>query len=838
MGWTQQSTQEWGAKLEPGRAEHPFTEFNKLSSLHSSWLTARLTSASHLWSKKKEIISPQQKQRETSLRVSFPVRFGLCPGAVGGVDSSAFAVHLVQVKVGDEIGSFAPESERDYPVRNGSSKLGQKLELASNVANAASILLLSQAFCGPVISSAMGIMALAELTRFTISRVRDFMNKDSQGPGQFEGWSLPSRLHDFTTASLLLSIGVPILKYQNPNLHYTLECVGAALPVAAGYAKTKARVQQITPGSAGLAEGLWRSRHRWAAKRLCSYLTDFQNPPRVGRLVDIWEKTTVLITGRRLIVGSMALPLIIKYSKTSKVAATGLDIFKEDLPSKQLVPVSVPFTDRVPRTPELLGEQTRNLSVSVSSWNSGADDIYLKFSVVQSGWCRVQQRSALVFRTCYLVLIFGPLIIFGPVIYFISTLLITSWAIEFRKVLWGLLRFCLERGGAAFIKWGQWSATREDLFPEDLCLYLGRLHDRAPEHSYNRTRKAVLENLGRPIEDIFVDFPTKPCASGSIAQVYRAKLKDRRDGMPSEVAVKVRHPNVALRIFQDFQIMSVLANWAERLPALRWLKLRESVDQFSHTLTAQADLRFEASNLARFQKNFEGLNSTVIFPKLFHDLVSEGVIVESFERGSALHEFLRHRSSLNTQIAAVGVDTYLKMLLTDNFVHTDLHPGNIMARSSDGAEGIGQKLQLVLLDFGLAEELSPLVRYHFLSFIMMIGAGNGERAAYHLLQFSWPHEQTCRTPEYLVKDMRDLFNQECDLERHPIDLNKVLIKVLHLCRKHEVTIDSAYASLVIAVCVLVGFARSLDPEMSIMDAAVPCLFTYSLTGRIQGRIYG
>lgn len=65
----------------------------------------------------------------------------------------------------------------------------------------------------------------------------------------------------------------------------------------------------------------------------------------------------------------------------------------------------------------------------------------------------------------------------------------------------------------------KWSATREDLFPEDMCLYLGRLHDRAPEHSYSQTRKAVLENLGRPIEDIFVDFPKRPCASGSIAQV-------------------------------------------------------------------------------------------------------------------------------------------------------------------------------------------------------------------------------------------------------------------------------------------------------------------------------
>jgi aarF domain-containing kinase len=149
-----------------------------------------------------------------------------------------------------------------------------------------------------------------------------------------------------------------------------------------------------------------------------------------------------------------------------------------------------------------------------------------------------------------------------------------------------------------------------------------------------------------------------------------------------------------------------------------------------------------------------------------------------------------------------------------------------------------ERLQLVLLDFGLAEELPPQVRYHFISFIINIGAANGKRAAHHLLQFSWPHEQRCRRPDLLVNDMNELFKKECDLKIHPIDLNTVLKQVLQLCRKHEVTIDSSYASLVVAVCVLVGFARSLDPELSIMDAAIPCLFFYNLVGRIPGGIYG
>ncbi len=41
----------------------------------------------------------------------------------------------------------------------------------------------------------------------------------------------------------------------------------------------------------------------------------------------------------------------------------------------------------------------------------------------------------------------------------------------------------------------------------------------------------------------------------------------------------------------------------------------------------------------------------------------------------------------------------------------------------------------VLLDFGLAEELTPRVRQHFLSFLFAIGAGNGAAGARHMLAF-------------------------------------------------------------------------------------------------------
>jgi len=48
--------------------------------------------------------------------------------------------------------------------------------------------------------------------------------------------------------------------------------------------------------------------------------------------------------------------------------------------------------------------------------------------------------------------------------------------------------------------------------------------------------------------------------------------------------------------------------------------------------------------------------------------------------GESVAKYIREPSPFNTQIVSLGVDTYLKMLLADNFVHTDLHPGNIMVR--------------------------------------------------------------------------------------------------------------------------------------------------------------
>jgi aarF domain-containing kinase len=90
-----------------------------------------------------------------------------------------------------------------------------------------------------------------------------------------------------------------------------------------------------------------------------------------------------------------------------------------------------------------------------------------------------------------------------------------------------LLRHTLEAAGPAFIKWGQWAATRHDIFPPDFCRELERLHSQAPAHSFRYTKAAIEHAFGLPLADLFSHVDQQPVASGSIGQVHRATLSER-----------------------------------------------------------------------------------------------------------------------------------------------------------------------------------------------------------------------------------------------------------------------------------------------------------------------
>ena len=362
------------------------------------------------------------------------------------------------------------------------------------------------------------------------------------------------------------------------------------------------------------------------------------------------------------------------------------------------------------------------------------------------------------------------------------------------------LRTRLERAGPAFIKWGQWAATRHDLFPPDLCAELERLHSAAPAHARAVTAASVREAFGSTLDDLFEGFPDAPVASGSVGQVYRARLSAagaRRAGLKpgTVVAVKVRHPGVDTAIARDFAIMAAAANVATRLiPALADARLDETLAQFEAPLREQVDFTIEARSLWRFCYNFRD-RPGVRFPQPVYPLVSPGVLVETFEGGGAIADHVaagpsgRHAGAL----ARLGTDAVLRMLLVDNFVcvgrgegrrregrqgrgptlplfhlnsHSDLHPGNILVRLDPPKTGLAGaaasalraahvpvprswlRPSLVLLDVGMTTSLSEADRDCMYHLFAAFARGDGAAVAERALQFSGPSQSCPRPPTF------------------------------------------------------------------------------------------
>eukprot|EP01083_Nonionella_stella_P136774 416354_1 len=102
----------------------------------------------------------------------------------------------------------------------------------------------------------------------------------------------------------------------------------------------------------------------------------------------------------------------------------------------------------------------------------------------------------------------------------------------------------------------QWAATRDDLFPEELCDKLAELQQEAPPHAWADTDSALSEAFGADWSKyltISQKDRDQPLGSGCVAQVYRGVVD--LNGQKQEVALKVLHPNIIQKVNEDLRLL-------------------------------------------------------------------------------------------------------------------------------------------------------------------------------------------------------------------------------------------------------------------------------------------
>lgn len=110
---------------------------------------------------------------------------------------------------------------------------------------------------------------------------------------------------------------------------------------------------------------------------------------------------------------------------------------------------------------------------------------------------------------------------------------------------------CCVNGGT-YIKVGQYLGTLDYLLPVEYVQTMRVLHDDAPQSSLDDIHAVVEEELGSPVEELFLSFEDKPLGAASLAQVHKATLMDGRT-----VAVKVQHRYVQKNAAIDMRTLEV-----------------------------------------------------------------------------------------------------------------------------------------------------------------------------------------------------------------------------------------------------------------------------------------
>lgn len=166
------------------------------------------------------------------------------------------------------------------------------------------------------------------------------------------------------------------------------------------------------------------------------------------------------------------------------------------------------------------------------------------------------------------------------------------------------------------------------------------------------------------------------------------------------------------------------------------------------------------------------------------------------------------------------------LLQVDNFIHADMHPGNILVRMRSDRPSSKHlfpcKPHVVLLDVGMTAELSENDRLNMLEFFKAIAIRDGQAVAKYTLKFS--RHQTCPDPDAFIKDVDSTFKFWHTPEGKDLHQSDCMHKLLEQVRQHRVNIDGNVCTVMVTTLVLEGWQRKLDPSYDAIETLQALIF--------------
>ncbi|KYG26000.1 ABC1 kinase family protein [Alkalihalobacillus trypoxylicola] len=370
------------------------------------------------------------------------------------------------------------------------------------------------------------------------------------------------------------------------------------------------------------------------------------------------------------------------------------------------------------------------------------------------------------------------------------------------------IRLFLEDLGPTFIKLGQISSTRPDLFSQEIISELEKLQDHVSPFSFSEVKEIIAKELGvHEISEIFDDFDEIPLGSASIGQVHRARLKTGE-----RVAVKIQRPNIEQDMRTDLEILQELARLAEaRLQWAATYHMSDVLDEFSKALLAELDYYKEGRNAERIAKQFKN-DQTIQIPNVIWDYSTKKVLTMEYVDGIKMNEVkhLKQKGFDTEKLAERIIESMLHQMLVAGFFHGDPHPGNVAVTNDD---------KIVYMDFGMVGKLSSQMKSNFASLIIAMMRQNSDGVVRAIIRMGAVPENV--DMELLKADIELLKDKYLDVPLSHISLGEAVNDLFSIAQHHSIHIPSDLTLVGKSLLTMEGLVEKLDPEVSIMNIAEP-----------------
>jgi len=365
----------------------------------------------------------------------------------------------------------------------------------------------------------------------------------------------------------------------------------------------------------------------------------------------------------------------------------------------------------------------------------------------------------------------------------------------------------LEELGPVYVKLGQVLGGRADLMPPAFIEEFRKLQDRVRPFPTADARAEIERELGGPVEDFYEEFADEPFAAGSIAQAYAARTKDGE-----QVVVKVRRPGIRNILDADIDILTRLADLAERyVPEYRVFRPTLLVEEFAQTVRREIDFVSEASNTQRFRQAFER-DENIRVPRVLWDLTAGGVLTLERLEGAPVYdaEALDRLGVDRKALAETLAECFMRQYFELGLFHSDPHPGNMVVQAP---------AVLGILDFGQIGRLSDSMRAN-LGTVLVAALNRDFDVVVDVFDDlrALPDDPDV---DRLKADLAALTDKYSGVPIGRLRLKDLFDEITAVARRHRVVLPRDFVLLGKSLVSMGGVALDLDPETRMVEVVRP-----------------